>query len=335
MLVTTAVLAAACSTASSVAGEAGSRLAPTATAAPPAGDAGTTTSTTSTTTTAPPRFPIADDGVAKVVVSPTGVVLPVLEETLEGTRVHTPCQREALAPAGSRAVRAVHVVIDPGHGGRPEPGSVGANGLVEAQLNDAVARELRAMLEAEGLRVALTREGDYELPIVTRAEIVNVLRPKLFVSIHHNGAEKVAARATPGSEVYFQFADPASKRLAGVVWEDLTAQLRTQPVAWVGLSDAGAIYRRSRDGSDFYGVLRRTAGTPAILVEAAYLGNPAEAEALATPEFQRIEARGIANGVVRWLTTDDAGSGYNTPIDRGFESSGGGTLNGCRDPKLA
>jgi N-acetylmuramoyl-L-alanine amidase len=290
--------------------------------------------TTAAPTTALPRFPLADDGRGRVLVTSTGVVLPILDQTLMGTVVRTPCQREATV-GGGRVVNAAHVVLDPGHGGSVEPGSVGPNGVVEAELNLAVAVEVRRLLEAEGLTVVLTREGDYELPIITRAEIVNGLQPKLFVSIHHNGAGTVAPRPTPGTEVYFQYTDAESKRLAGVLWEDVSTALATQPLDWVGLSDAGAIYRLDRDGSDFYGVLRRTAGTPAALLEAAYLSNPSEAEALGTDEFRQVEARAIAHGILRWLTTRDPGSGFNDPIGRGFASSGGGTLTGCKDPALS
>jgi N-acetylmuramoyl-L-alanine amidase len=64
---------------------------------------------------------LADDGVARVLVTDTGVVLPILEQTLAGAVVHTPCPREATV-AGGRTISAVPVVLDPGHGGQVEPG---------------------------------------------------------------------------------------------------------------------------------------------------------------------------------------------------------------------
>ena len=99
--------------------------------------------------------------------------------------------------------------------------------------------------------------------------------------------------------------------------------------------DAGAIYRAARDGSDFYGVLRRTAGVPAVLIEAGYLSSPAEAELFARPDVQTAEAVAIARAVLRYLTTDDPGSGYMEPAFRGYSSSGGGTFANCRDPDLS
>jgi len=260
------------------------------------------------------------------------VVVPVLETLGSGWRVTTPCGKEAELDAGS-SLGGAHIVIDPGHGGT-ESGAVAENGLAEAELNLEVSRELKRVLEAEGLTVQLTREGDYRLPIESRADIVNALSPLLFISIHHNGGE-AARRTTPGTEVYYQQTDTNSRRLAGLVWEDIVAALSIHDITWRGGDDAGAIYRADRDGSDFYGVLRRTAGIPAVLIEAGYLSNPVEADLFARPDVQTAEAIAIARAVLRYLTTDEPGSGYMDPAFRGYGSSGGGTFANCRDPALS
>jgi N-acetylmuramoyl-L-alanine amidase len=299
----------------------------------PAAAAGETTTVAPPTTALSARWPALDlDTTAKVVVTPTGVVLPVTEASADGWKVTTPCGEEAQV-VGATPVTGAHVVIDPGHGGT-EVGAVAENGVRESELNLTVARDLRRILEGEGMQVSLTRDADYRLPIPTRADIVNALRPSLFISIHHNGGE-AAARDTPGTEVYHQVADEQSKRLSGLVWEEVTRTLATYDVTWQGGSDAGAIYRRDRDGSDFYGVLRRTAGIPSVLVEAAYLSNPAEADLLARPDVQSAEAQAIADAIERWFLTDDPGSGYMEPLFRGYASSGGGTFANCNDPELS
>jgi N-acetylmuramoyl-L-alanine amidase len=297
----------------------------------PAGASEETTSIAPTTTDLSARWPALTTADVRVVTSPNGVVVPVLEALESGWRVATPCGKETELDDGAPLADA-HVVIDPGHGGS-ESGAVAENGLTEAELNLEVSRELERVLEAEGLTVQLTRDADYRLPIETRADIVNALSPLLFISIHHNGGE-AAQRSTPGTEVFYQRADASSRRLAGLVWEDIVAALSVHEVAWTGGDDAGAIYRSGRDGSDFYGVLRRTAGTPAVLIEAGYLSNPAEADLFARPEVQTAEAVAIARAVLRYLTTDEPGSGYMDPAFRGYGSSGGGTFANCRDPDL-
>jgi N-acetylmuramoyl-L-alanine amidase len=291
------------------------------------------TTSAPSTTAASTRWPALDaSGGAKVVVSATGVVLPVAEQLDDGWKVVTPCGKDAEVDDGE-PITGAHVVVDPGHGGS-ESGAVANNGVHEAELNLDVARELERILEADGMQVTLTRYADYRLPIATRADIVNALHPSLFVSIHHNGGE-AASRDTPGTEVYFQVADEQSRRLSGLVWEEVTAMLATHHIEWRGGSDAGAIYRTNRDGGDFYGVLRRTAGVPSVLVEAAYLSNPAEADLLARPDVQTAEAQAIADAVERWFLTDDPGSGFMEPLFRGYGSSGGGTFTNCKDPDLS
>jgi N-acetylmuramoyl-L-alanine amidase len=286
-----------------------------------------------TTTSPSARFaPLDLEGAPKVVVTPTGVVGPVIEARGDGWLIGTPCGEQAEV-SQARTASAAHVVIDPGHGGK-EVGAVAENGLTEAELNLNIAIQLERILEAEGLTVELTRYGDYRLPIPTRADIVNALKPQLFISIHHNGGA-AARRTTPGTEVYYQQADANSRRLAGLVWEDVVAMLSQHQISWRGGDDAGAIYRADEDGSDFYGVLRRTAGVPAVLIEAAYLSSTAEADLLARPEIQTAEAQAIANGVLRYFLTADPGAGYMEPIPRGFESGGGGTFVNCEDPDLS
>jgi N-acetylmuramoyl-L-alanine amidase len=226
----------------------------------------------------------------------------------------------------------VHVVLDPGHGGT-EIGAVASNGVREKDVNLTLAQAVADKLRAQGITVQLTREGDYRLPIVTRAEIVNTLHPKLFISIHHNGGG-APVHAGPGTEVFFQKASPESKRLAGLVWQDVFAALTPFDVKWIGGTDAGAIYRSDRDGTDFYGVLRRTEGVPAALAEVAYLSNPPEAEFIVRDDFRAAAASGIANAVVRYFATNDPGGGFNTPVFRGYEDGGGGTTANCKDPAL-
>jgi N-acetylmuramoyl-L-alanine amidase len=200
-------------------------------------------------------------------------------------------------------------------------------------LNLQVAEELQRQLASLGIRAALTRTGDYRLPIVTRAEIANVAKPKVFVSVHHN-AGAAAGRSDPGTEVYFQHSSASSKRLAGLIWESLVAALRSVSAQWVGASDAGAIYRLGRTGNDFYGVLRDT-HVPAVLIEPAYMSNASEAHLLSTASFRTTEAKAIADGIHRYLTTRDPGGGFHQPLARAFSDAGGGGTDNCTDPALA
>src|SRR5215813_13055857 len=76
------------------------------------------------------------------------------------------------------------VVLDPGHGGH-DKGQVSRYGYEKDFALD-VARKLRPLLQAKGLRVIMTREADYFVPLEVRAQIANAAHNSIFVSIHFN-----------------------------------------------------------------------------------------------------------------------------------------------------
>jgi N-acetylmuramoyl-L-alanine amidase len=185
----------------------------------------------------------------------------------------------------------------------------------------------------------LTRESDYYVPIQIRAEIALAAAPRIFISIHHNGGQ-AAAHQGPGTEVYHQVQSGPAKRLAGLLWEEVVNSFTKNysTTTWWGGSDAGAIFRPDRDGrTDFFGVLRRTYPTiPAVLIEAGYMTNPAEATLMNRTDYRQNEAQAVANAVRRYLTTSDPGAGFKVPNDRGYETgTGGGGFEGCTEPKFS
>ena len=137
-----------------------------------------------------------------IVRGPDDVLLPVVG-TFAGSRVvSSTCGHEVVFEGGTAHEGPVDVVLDPGHGG-PETGSVGANGLVERDLNLTVALRVEAALVEMGYSVVLTRRQDLHMPIRQRTRIVRALEPRAFVSIHHNGGA-VRRSDTPGTEAFHQ-----------------------------------------------------------------------------------------------------------------------------------
>src|SRR5437870_177547 len=76
------------------------------------------------------------------------------------------------------------VVLDPGHGGS-DKGQVSRYGCEKDFALD-VARKVRPLLQSKGVRVIMTREGDYFVPLEVRAKIANAARNSIFISIHFN-----------------------------------------------------------------------------------------------------------------------------------------------------
>jgi N-acetylmuramoyl-L-alanine amidase len=297
----------------------------------------TSTSTTATTlapttTVQPPSVPSAL-AKAKAVTSPSGIALTVTGHDGNAVEVLTPCENTVKLSTAT-AITAPAVILDPGHGGG-EPGAVGPNGLTEKAVNLAVATNTKNALAAAGVSALLTHATDYRMTLTARTKLVTALKPKAFVSIHHN-SDPDGPHDGPGSETYYQVASSTSaqsKRLAGLIYEEIVAALRPYNVAWVGDTDAGAKYRQGSSGDDYYAVLRQTKGVVSALAELAFINNPPEADLLARPDVQKVEGDAVARGILRYLNTSDPGSGYTQPYARTTPAGGGGKTN-CTDPAL-
>lgn len=269
-----------------------------------------------------------------VLITPSGVVVPVVSRGDDGRwDVTTPCGRDATVAEGDH-VPAATIVLDPGHGGS-DPGAVSPAGLSERVVNLAVAGYAKGALARAGVSVVLTRTGDYDVELTTRAEMAQALNPRAFVSVHHN-AEPDGPWPGPGSETYYQISSPDSKRLAGLIYEEVVRALSHYTVTWVADRDAGAKYRPGRRG-DYYAVLRQPAPVVSVLVEFAFISNQPEADLVAQADTQQIEGEALARGIVRYLTTTEPGSGFVEPYPRPDPPPGTGPPTptpACVDPQL-
>jgi N-acetylmuramoyl-L-alanine amidase len=303
-------------------------LQPSTTLPPPPSSVVETTTTSSPTTTAPvatlPPAPPLPAEQARVLVSASGVIMPIEGKEGAAWRVTTPCGKSVVA--NGTPLGAFQVVLDAGHGGA-EPGAVGPAGLMEKTLNLAVVQQAKAALERSGVSVVLTRTADYRM-------VALAVHPNAFVSVHHN-AEPDGPFPRPGSETYYQVASPDSKRLSGLVYEEIVRALsQYQGVPWVADTDAGAKYRKNDNGDDYYGILRRTHGVVAALVELAFITDGAEEQLLSRTDVQQAEGEAVARGIVRYLTTKEPGSGYTEPYPRSSPAGSGGGASNCVDPAL-
>ena len=270
----------------------------------------------------------------------SGVIMAV--DALEGGWAHvtSPCENSVWVKTSEGHIeQTADIVIDPGHGG-PEPGAVGPAGLTEKELNFAVAQMTVEALSAEGVKAVLARTGDYRQTLASRVGVAISLEPKAFVSIHHNAAPD-EAWPKPGTETYYQIGKSVpptrsaeSKRLAGLIYEEVVKALSAYSASWVADRDAGAKYRLGDSGDDYYGILRRSAakGIVASLIELAFISNPSEEALLRRDDVRRAEANAVARGIVRFLKTNDPGSGFTTPYPRSEPAGGGGGTDGCTDP---
>ena len=280
------------------------------------------------------------------VVAYQGLVFPVTGRSDGWFQVVTQCNDEAWIPtaeaefiaagdggsvgAGFNFSDAI-IVLDPGHGG-PNIGAVGpVLELEEKEVNLDIARRARDLLNDShtvdwdtgvlyagdaippAAQVWLTRQegppgADIETGLEFRTALANNLNAHALVSIHNNASPEGPSAAS-GAEVYYRNLDDESQRLAGLMLEELRRSFAVFDVTWVANFDAGAKYRLREDGREVYGILRQ-AEVPAIIAEGAFISSPKEEALLATPQFRQAYAEAVYRALVRFITTDDPGSGF-------------------------
>jgi N-acetylmuramoyl-L-alanine amidase len=204
-----------------------------------------------------------------------------------------------------------------------------------------VARLTVEALAKDGVTAALARTGDYRQTLASRVAVATAMHPKAFVSIHHNAEPDGPRPQGPGTETYYQVGKDVpllrkadSKRLAGLIYEEVVQALSAYTADWVADRDAGAKYRVGDSGNDYYGVLRLSAagGVVGSLTELAFISNPSEEALLRRDDVRRAEAAAVARGIVRYLRTTELGSGFVDPYPRTEPAGGGGGTQGCVDP---
>ena len=251
-------------------------------------------------------------------------------------------------------IRIRTVVVDPGHGGH-DVGAVGRRGILEKDVNLAVARELRRYLERESdLKVVLTRDGDDHVDLQQRAEIADLADGDLFVSLHCNSwfndgaqgletyflspAQSDWARSVEAAENQAGAATPETDDVAFIVW-DLVQN------SFISHSSqlAEIVQERTCAGADLQNRGVRQAGfrvlvgahMPAVLVEMGFLSHAEEEERLGDSRFQRRLARALGESLLAYrdLTELAAAQGDTTTGDTGGDTDdkGGGQRDDAHD----
>ncbi len=298
------------------------------------GETSTTGEGTVTTAIAEPTTSITsafDELAVGALVTPSGVVVAVIEKGATGYVVRTPCGNTATIGNGE-PVGQVRVVLDPGHGGEVDTGAVGSNGLRESDINLTLARSVEQELLARGISVVLTRTADYATRIGTRAQLADDLSAEILVSIHHN-APTPGPSETPGTEIFIQSDSERSRRLGGLIWEHVVDGIGgIEGVDWSAAPDAGVLRVLNPEGEDAYGMVRLPE-TASVLAELAYISNSSEAEMLATPEYVDAATESLAHAIQTYFEESDLGAGYVLE-PRVFRPQRGISEDACVDPEL-
>jgi len=233
------------------------------------------------------------------------------------------------APAKSRnrLTRVLTVAIDPGHGGE-DPGAVGRRGTFEKSVTLSIGQRLAGLIEQQsGLRVLLTRDADFFVPLGMRVQKARRVQADLFVSIHADAWIKPTASgssvfalsergATSSAAAWLAQRQNEADVIGGVnigthdeniarVLLDLstTAQindsLRFGAAVLRELQHVNRLHKDQVEQASF--AVLKAPDIPSILVETAFISNPDEEMRLKEVGYQDQMARAILSGITHYF----------------------------------
>ena len=220
------------------------------------------------------------------------------------------------------------VVLDPGHGGHDSGAVDSSKRYLEKVAILAIGLKARKYLQNMGFRVLMTRDSDKFVKLHQRTRFANFNHADIFVSIHANAVGR-RSRASKAKGIETYFLSPARSKKARRVaakensiafeknyYTSMNTFLKTLTHSKIILSNKLAIdiqrnvlhNLRSRYKGVIDGGVRSApfwvlvgAEMPAILIETGYITHPIEKRRLYDSKYQDLLAKGIAEGIVRFL----------------------------------
>ncbi|MBV8471536.1 MAG: N-acetylmuramoyl-L-alanine amidase [Burkholderiaceae bacterium] len=260
-----------------------------------------------------------------------------------GPSVPLPAASEAQAPHGITPMpphpappplmaqqtldRLIVIALDPGHGGE-DPGAIGPSGLKEKDVVLSIGKQLRDRLNGNpNIRVMMTRDEDFFVPLHERVRKAMRVQADLFVSIHADafftpqarGASVFALSTTGASSSAARWmaerengADQVgginvkvkdSSVLRAMLDMSTTAQIKDslklggEVLGQIG--KVGALHKGSVEQAGF--AVLKAPDVPSILVETAFISNPEEEARLSDPAYQTRLVEALATGIARYF----------------------------------
>ena len=267
-------------------------------------------------------------------------VKPPLADARPDARPDTkapPAAQEGDAPVAKAApadqpklqlTRMITIALDPGHGGE-DPGAIGSRGNREKDVVLSSAKRLKRKIEEHpNMRVMLTRDADFFVPLNMRVQKARKVQADLFISIHadafvqptargssvfalsEKGASSTAARWLANKENNADLIGGVNikthdKQLASVLLDlSTTAQINDSlRVGNAVLNEIGGINKLHRGAVEQAGfAVLKAPDIPSILIETAFISNPEEEAKLTDNGYQDEMADAIMNGIRKYFS---------------------------------
>ncbi len=255
---------------------------------------------------------------------------PLVAERPASGPLFTPAPREPAPPTPAereRVERLIIVAIDPGHGGE-DPGAIGPTGLREKDVVLAIARLLRDELQQQrNLRVMMTRDADYFVPLHDRVRKAQRVQADLFVSVHADAFMRPEARgasvfalsekgATSAAARWMAERENKADAVGGVNLQvsdahvmrtllDMSTTAQIKDSLKLGrevlgrIGKVGTLHKRDVEQAGF--AVLKAPDIPSILVETAFISNPAEEARLRDATYRQQLVEAIASGIHRYF----------------------------------
>ena len=180
----------------------------------------------------------------------------------------------------SLALKDLTIGLDAGHGGKSS-GAVSVTGITEKEVNLQLINEVKALLEAKGAKVVLSREADYDISMTDRKKIFREKNVDLMISIHNNAGGSPLAEM--GTSTYYKHI--SNRALAACMLNRLLE---------LGLKNYGLTgnFNFSLNGPTEY---------PNVLLEVLFMSSLPEEEKLADADFRKKVARQAVLGLEDYL----------------------------------
>jgi N-acetylmuramoyl-L-alanine amidase len=224
--------------------------------------------------------------------------------------------------------RMITIVLDPGHGGE-DPGAIGSRGNREKDVVLAIAKRLKKQIEKQpNMRVMLTRDTDFFVPLGMRVQKARKVQADLFISIHadafiqptargssvfvlsEKGASSTAARWLANKENAADLIGGVNikthdRQLASVLLDlSTTAQindsLRIGKAVLREISGINKLHKSTVEQAGF--AVLKAPDIPSILIETAFISNPEEEAKLTDDNYQDAMADAIMTGIKKYFS---------------------------------
>lgn len=182
------------------------------------------------------------------------------------------------------------IMLDAGHGGT-DPGALGkldGKTINEKDLTLSITYKVKAILDSNGYKTAMTRTGDTLPSLSERPQMANDKNCALFVSVHINSAEDDSAN---GTEVYYS--EENNDNDYGVTSQGFATNILEGMLKYMNSRDRGVRMAN-------WAVTRR-ANMPAVLLEVGFISNEKELKLMCSDDYQNKVARGIAEGIINTI----------------------------------